>query len=371
MAGLYIHIPFCKRRCIYCDFYSTTLHALRQPFVEALQRELRERAGYLGGEPVSTVYLGGGTPTCLSPKQLGDILRTVFSTYPVEPDAEITVEANPDDLKPDYIDGLSALPINRVSVGVQTFSDPLLRLLRRRHTAAQAIGAIQSLRQAGCENISIDLIFGLPGQSLSDWQRELDQALALDVEHISAYNLTYEPDTPITRMAEKRQIVPTGEDDCAEQMLATHHILTRAGYRHYEISNYCTPLHHSRHNASYWDNTPYIGVGPSAHSYRPGERQWNTADLGAYLRERTFTMEKLDADDCYNEYVMTRLRTYRGADLEYVKSAFGEARLRYCLDMAEPFITRGKLRHEPPFLKLTLDGMLIADTVISQLFMAR
>ena len=314
MAGIYIHIPFCKTRCAYCDFYSTTQTSLRERYIQALCRELELRNGYLQGHPVHTVYFGGGTPSQLRPTDLERIFGPLYKVYGLEQCTEITLEANPDDLTDDYVAALARLPFNRVSMGIQTFHDPTLRLLNRRHTAAQAVAAVNRLRRAGIRNISIDLIYGLPGETQERWEADLRQALSLDVEHISAYLLTYEEGTPLYRMKQQGQVQEADEDSCLCFFTTLMDTLAANGYEHYEISNFCKPGFHSRHNSSYWQGTPYLGCGPSAHSYNGQTRSWNTPSIDRYLAgidsgQPASDTERLSLHTRYNEYIMTRLRT--------------------------------------------------------------
>lgn len=259
MAGIYIHIPFCKTRCIYCDFYSTTRSELQQRYIRALCQELRNRKDYLKGETVETIYFGGGTPSQLAEKDFIRIFETIEETYGMESAREITLEANPDDLTEEYVPMLRTLPFNRISMGIQTFDDSTLRLLNRRHNSAQAITAVERCRQAGFRNISIDLIYGLPGETEQRWEHDLQQAVNLHVEHISAYHLTYEKGTRIYEMLQTRRIHEVDEDSSVRFFSTLIDTLNNAGYEHYEISNFCKPGMYSRHNTSYWKGIPYLG----------------------------------------------------------------------------------------------------------------
>ena len=320
MAGIYIHIPFCRSRCIYCGFYSTTALDLRQRYVDALCREMeirgtrKEEGGKRNDEEIETIYLGGGTPSQLSAAQLHQIFEAIYiynnvygqnispSSFLLPPSStkEITIEVNPDDVTDEYAAALRQLPVNRVSMGIQTFDDQRLRFLHRRHTARQAIEAVSILRAAGINNLSIDLMYGFPGETLSDWQSDIDSALALNVEHISAYCLMIEEGTPLHRMLQHNGDCPLCEQrselqgDCPQcvdeeterQMYYTLiDRLTAAGYEHYEISNFARPGFRSRHNSSYWNGTPYIGLGAAAHSYDIRSRSWNIADINAYIEK--------------------------------------------------------------------------------------
>lgn len=369
MAGIYIHVPFCKSRCAYCDFYSTTLaETLRDDYVRALCEELDERRNYLCGQPVKTLYFGGGTPSRLRHSDFLQIFRTIDKVYGMENLDEITLEVNPDDLTEAYVEMLRTLPFNRISMGIQTFDDAALRLLRRRHNAEQAIQAVKRLRQAGFRNISIDLIYGLPSETDGQWRHDLEQAIRLDVEHISAYHLTYEEGTSLHRLLQQRRIRPVDEETSLRFFSMLMDALHAAGYEHYEISNFCKPGYYSRHNSSYWQGVPYLGCGPSAHSYNGKEREWNASSLTGYLRHRTSETELLDSTTRYNEYVMTSLRTAKGISLIHLENSFGKHRRDYCLAMAKPYLDSCRLEREADNLRLTREGIFISDTIISDLF---
>ena len=372
MAGIYIHIPFCKTRCAYCDFYSTTQTSLRERYIQALCRELELRNGYLQGHPVHTVYFGGGTPSQLRPTDLERIFGLLYKVYGLEQCTEITLEANPDDLTDDYVAALARLPFNRVSMGIQTFHDPTLRLLNRRHTAAQAVAAVNRLRRAGIRNISIDLIYGLPGETQERWEADLRQALSLDVEHISAYLLTYEEGTPLYRMKQQGQLQEADEDSCLCFFTTLMDTLAANGYEHYEISNFCKPGFHSRHNSSYWQGTPYLGCGPSAHSYNGQTRSWNTPSIDRYLAgidsgQPASDTERLSLHTRYNEYIMTRLRTRQGASLNTLRQDFGQSLTDYCLHAAAQHLAANRLETTNGYLRLTRQGIFVSDDILSDL----
>ena len=372
MAGIYLHIPFCKTRCIYCDFYSTTREELKRRYIRALCRELTLRRDYLRGAAVETVYMGGGTPSQLAAEDFEDVFRTLEEVYGLENAVEITLEANPDDLTDDYVRLLRRFPFNRISMGIQTFDDRTLQLLRRRHTSAQAKEAVERCRRAGFDNLSIDLIYGLPGETVERWERDLQEAVRLRPEHISAYHLTYEEGTPLYRLREEHRVQEVDEDDSLRFFTLLTRTLREAGYVHYEISNFCLPGRHARHNTAYWQGIPYLGCGPSAHSFDTSSREWNLASLEAYIEgmerdERPFETEVLDADTRYNEYVMTGLRTRWGISLDKVEADFGTQRLSYLQQMALPHIRRGKLTEEGGDLKLTEKGIFTSDDIISDL----
>ena len=329
MAGIYIHIPFCKRRCIYCDFYSTTESEQKPTYVHALCQELDLRKDYLEGEKIETIYLGGGTPSQLSHEELEAIFLTIYNIYKVKEDAEITLEANPDDLTPEYVSMLRTLPINRISMGIQTFQEETLKRLHRRHTAQQAIEAFRRCREAGFHNISIDLMYGLPGETLDTWKEDLRQAIALHPEHISAYHLIYEEGTVLWKLREEQQVEEADEDLSLTFFKTLIDELTRAGYQHYEISNFCLPELHSRHNSSYWTGKKYLGCGPSAHSFNGHSRQWNVASLRSYIEgieqgQPDYEIEELDLHTRYNDYVITSIRTCWGMSHPPLRPPYGE-----------------------------------------------
>ena len=374
MAGIYIHVPFCQSRCAYCDFYSTTLLSHREAYVDTLCRELEQRLPELKGEPIKTIYFGGGTPSTLTIEELKRILETIFHlsslNFQLE---EITLEANPDDLTEEYVEGLRTLPINRVSLGIQSFHDRTLRLVGRRHTAQEAIDAVRRLQQAGINNISIDLIYGLPGETLDDWAYSLHQATTLGVKHISAYHLTYEEGTRLWRMQEKGLVTPIDEEQSIRSFELLREKLLAAGYEHYEISNFALPGYHSRHNSSYWQGIAYIGIGPGAHSYDGCNRRWNLGDLTHYIatpqgKDVPHEVEHLTTDERYDERIITELRTAQGIDLTQLMADFGEPYHTHCLHCATPYIQRGQLQHtEDNHLRLTPESIFISDAVMRDL----
>ena len=372
MAGIYIHTPFCKRRCIYCDFFSTTQSEKKPAYVHALCQELDMRKNYLEGEDIETIYLGGGTPSQLSQKELEEIFSTLYNIYKVKDNAEITLEANPDDLTPEYVHMLRTLPINRISMGIQTFQEETLKLLHRRHTARQAIEAFQRCREADFQNISIDLMYGLPGETLDTWKENLQQAITLRPEHISAYHLIYEEGTALWKLREQHQVEEADEDLSVTLFRTLIEELTHAGYEHYEISNFCLPELHSRHNSSYWTGKKYLGFGPSAHSFNGTSRQWNVPSLDKYIHaiqqgKLDYEIEELDIYTRYNDFVITTIRTHWGMSLSQLRSIYGEELYQYCLRMAKPHLAQGVLEMKGDTLKLTKEGIFISDGIMSDL----
>ena len=380
MASLYIHIPFCASRCIYCGFYSTTAVASQDRYTDALCREMQMQKDYLlkalDATPhmeLSTVYLGGGTPSQLSGENLEKLFDTIYNKVyqdqlPVSATAEVTIECNPDDITPQFASILSSLPVNRVSMGVQTFSDERLKFLRRRHSAREVDQAIGRLRQAGIDNISIDLMFGFPQETMADWRIDLQQALSLEVEHISAYSLMYEEGTALYRLQQEKRVRETDE----ETSLAMYNLLidelTAHGFEHYEISNFARPGFRSRHNSSYWQAVSYLGLGASAHSYNGYSRQWNVADIRQYIEaiERGVLpaeIETLDADTRYNDRIATALRTREGIDLSVLEKPYQT----YLKELATPHIRRGHLVLKDGCLALSRSGIFISDSIMADL----
>lgn len=372
MAGIYLHIPFCKTRCIYCDFYSTTHSELKTSYVKALCRELEMRKEYLKGEPVETIYFGGGTPSQLEEDDFQLIFNTIRTHYNIDNCKEITLEANPDDLSNDYLQILASLPFNRISMGIQTFNESTLKLLKRRHSASQAIEAVKRSREAGFKNISIDLIYGLPGETAEQWEHDLQQAIDLQPEHVSAYHLTYEEGTPIYIMLQQHQVQEVDEESSVNFFSILVERLKAAGYEHYEISNFCQPGKYSRHNTSYWKGIPYLGCGPSAHSFNRNTREWNVASINDYIEgiekeARRFETEVRDKATAYNELVITSIRTMWGIPLDKLEQEYGPEFLNYCRKMAVPYVKSGKLSERDNTLRLTRKGIFISDSIMRDL----
>ena len=372
MSGLYVHIPFCKSRCIYCGFYSTVGLDLRQQYVEAVgkEMELKSEKRKVKSDKVKTIYLGGGTPSQLTTEQLRQLFYNIYKVYGNEAE-EVTIEMNPDDVTKAYAEALPELGINRVSMGAQTFDDKRLQFLHRRHRAEQVQQAVERLRKAGIRNISIDLMYGFPGETLDDWQRDIHAALALNVEHISAYCLMIEEGTVLYEQVKSEKLkVKSEKDEELERQMYEVLIdqLTQAGYEHYEISNFARPGYRSRHNSSYWHDVPYIGLGAAAHSYDGACRSWNVADIRQYISainrgERPAEYETLDDDTRYNDRITVALRTSDGLDL----ATLSEKHRNYCLKEAQRYISDGLLRLTDNRLVLTRKGLFISDMIMSGL----
>jgi oxygen-independent coproporphyrinogen-3 oxidase len=374
MAGIYIHIPFCKKRCIYCDFFSSTEGEKKAQYAEAICEELQDRKDYLQGQTIETIYFGGGTPSQLSASDFEKIFHTL-SSFALHPSPkEITLEANPDDLTPDYLNSIKHLPFNRISLGIQSFDDKELQFLNRRHDARSAIAAVQLLQQEGFDNISIDLMYGLPGQTPEIWKETLRQAIALNVQHISAYHLIYEENTPLFTLLEQKKITPIDEELSVQLFEILIDTLTAAGFEHYEISNFAKSGYRSRHNSAYWTGAHYLGIGASAHSYNGISRQWNKKTLdagywvqGARCKVQDDELEIMDEKTAYNDFIITRLRMMEGIDIVELISLFGEKNETYCLEQARKYIENQLLEIENNHLRLTRKGIFVSDGIMGDL----
>lgn len=371
MAGIYIHIPFCKTRCIYCDFYSTTEESKIDFFANALCTEIDLRKNEID-EPISTIYFGGGTPSQLQQKHFLQIFHSINENFQIISDAEITIEANPDDLSTEYIEMLTKLPFNRLSIGIQSFDDNDLKLLNRRHSAQKAIDAVKNCQQMGFKNISIDLMYGITNQTMQVWQKNLRKAIDLNVQHISAYHLIYEEQTKLYSLLEANKITPIPDELSVDMFSTLISTLTANGFEHYEISNFARDKMYSKHNTSYWQNKEYIGFGPSAHSYNGKNRSWNKSSLDEYLQinngiKQEREIEQLTKYQQYNEFILTGLRTTWGVDLTLLKESFGNELYDFCLTNAEKLIEHKLLHINNNSLTITRKGIFISDGIMSDL----
>ena len=373
-TGIYIHIPFCVQKCLYCDFPSFGGQEKEyERYTAALCREIEAKSHLAKDWKIKTVFFGGGTPTVLSAQQMKRILDTVFQCFHVESDAEITTEANPGTLSLEKCVALRQMGFNRLSMGVQSFSDADLAFLRRRHTARGAVEAVELCQATGYDNLSIDLIYGLPGQTLEGWQANLQQAVSLGVPHISAYSLIYEVGTALWRMRERGEVKECDEELSLRMFDELIDRLVAAGYEHYEISNFARDRRYARHNTSYWTGVPYLGLGAAAHSYDGRVRRINPASLRKYVEAvesgRTACDEERESrDSLYNERILTSLRTCWGLDLERLRADFGEERLQYCLEQAQPHLRGGRLAVDNGVMRITRAGIFTSDDVMSDLF---
>lgn len=373
MAGIYIHIPFCRTRCIYCDFHSGTDMSVQERYIDAVCDELDMRIGELHGEPINTLYIGGGTPSQLSPLALDRLFARLSQHIDWKNCHEVTIECNPDDMKSDYIAHLRTLPINRISMGIQSFDDNDLQFLRRRHTAQAALEAIVQCQKAGYDNISIDLIYGLPGQSLDAWEKNIDTALSTGIQHISAYALIYEEGTALMQLKMRGEV-----QECSEELSLSMYSrlidrLEAAGYHQYEISNFALPHCEAQHNSCYWNDTHYLGVGAAAHSYDGSTRRYNPADTRAYIesieqKSCCYEEEQLSEHDRYNDMLLTRLRTRIGINEEHIATQFSPHLIQYMYRMATPHLTSGTMERCDGYLRITRKGLFISDSIISDLF---
>ena len=376
MPGLYLHIPFCKQACHYCDFHFSTSMGLKGQFVEALVKEMALRRTYLPdpAAPLETIYFGGGTPSLLTGEEIGQIFAAIQGNFTVSPQAEITLEANPDDLTADKLAVLAASPVNRLSIGLQSFHEPHLRMMNRAHSAQESGGAVRRAQDAGFENISVDLIYGVPAASHDIWQEDLQRLFELNVPHVSAYALTIEPDTAFGRRLKKGTFVAPPEEFVAQQFEIMLSELRAHGYEQYEISNFCQPGRESRHNANYWRGVPYLGLGPSAHSFDGRSRQYAVANNPQYVAavlergEVPATVERLSSLDQANEYLLTTLRTRRGCDLGHLRDALGLDLLAGRADYLRSLTKQGMATLENNVLRLTDAGKLLADHITLELF---
>lgn len=373
MAGLYIHIPICKSRCYYCDFYSSTYQGNKRELISAMKKELESRADYLNGECVQTIYLGGGTPSLLSAQELDDLFESIFKNYHCTA-KEITLEGNPEDLTSSYLADLKRLPISRLSIGIQSFNDSELQSINRRHSAETAIHCVKNAQEAGFQNISIDLIYGLPFQSVANWKENIQQAIALNVPHISAYSLTFEERSLLTKKLQRGEIEETDEEVYLTMFRVLREKLSSAGILPYEISNFARPGFESQHNSAYWNAIPYIGIGPSAHSFNGTSRQWNIANSRQYIEnihdgKCYFEIEELDLNTRFNEFVMTSLRKCEGINLTSVQKQFGTNYLSHLTREAKKFVQNGTLMQDKNQMWLTEEGIFISDYIIEELFL--
>ncbi|MCX2482293.1 radical SAM family heme chaperone HemW [Pedobacter sp. MR2016-24] len=373
MAGIYIHIPFCKQACTYCDFHFSTSLKYVDEMTDAICKEIILKKNRIT-EQVGSIYLGGGTPSVLPKASLDKIFNTLTTHFSIAADAEITIETNPDDLDAKKIAELRQLPVNRFSIGVQSFFNEDLVWMNRAHNATEAETCIKRSQDAGFENLSIDLIYGYPLLTDEKWQQNINKAISLATPHISAYSLTVEPRTALAAAIKKGKQIPVNDEQSAAQFIYLIDQLGRAGFDHYEISNFSLPGSHAIHNTNYWRGVPYLGIGPSAHGFNSNIRYLNIANNAKYLQQLALnqlaeTTEELNIYDRFNEYVMTSLRTMWGTDLHKIANDFGKVFISDTMKNIKPFIQRGWLNNENDKLILTQEGKLFADYIASELFM--
>lgn len=370
MAGIYIHIPFCRQKCYYCDFYKTVNSSLTGKFLAILKQEAVIRKNYLEGEPVRTIYFGGGTPSVLSPDELLFVLEFLHANFQVLPDAEITFEANPDDLTPAYLQVLKNAGINRLSIGIQAFQDNHLKKMNRRHNAQQAFDAVEYAASAGFSNLSVDLIYGLPDLTEEQWKESLTRVFQLPVVHLSAYHLTYHEGTPFFTWLKKGTLKELSEKESVKQFNLLLDEAGKAGFEQYEISNFARNEIYSKHNTAYWTGEKYLGLGPSAHSYNGDSRQWNISHIESYIRgienhTSFFEEEQLAENDKYNEYVLTRIRTKWGISEYEIQDRFGEEKAKFVRKEAEKYIHSGKMSEQNGIFTFTRKGLFVSDDIMT------
>jgi len=373
LAGIYIHIPFCRQKCHYCNFFSIASVKNREKFLDALIAEIKLQKDYLKGEEVETIYFGGGTPSLLSAAEINRIFNEIQKIHIVSSSPEITLETNPDDLTGMWINDLNKTPFNRLSIGVQSFSDADLKYLNRVHTGKQALKAIKNVLNAGYENLGIDLIYGIPTLTQKGWLRNLELFLSLQIPHLSAYALTVEPKTALDVLIKKKKLSPVSDDKTADHFQIVMDRMEMAGYTHYEISNFCKDDNYSRHNRNYWTGVKYLGIGPSAHSYDGDSRQWNPSGLNQYLSileksELRPQIEYLTAEQKYNEYILTAIRTVWGIEKDSISKKFGNRILSHFLARVKKYIENECVIWEQGAFKLSRNGKLFADGIAADLF---
>jgi oxygen-independent coproporphyrinogen-3 oxidase len=374
MAGIYIHIPFCRRKCHYCNFFTMASLKYKDRFLDALKEEIYHRKNYLNGTLVESIYLGGGTPSVLQIPEIDSILKDFRKYFMLAENTEITLEANPDDIDPGILREYRNLGINRLSIGVQSFFDDDLQYLNRIHSCLRAEESVIQAKEAGFTNISIDLIYGIPALTNEKWQKNLEKAFSLEIPHISAYSLTVEPKTALDLLIRNKKLPGPAEEDIVNHFRILLQMMKEHEFEHYEISNFCQKGFYSRHNSMYWNGTPYLGLGPSAHSFNGTSRQWNISNLVQYIdlinrNEPFFELEELTRVQKYNEYVMVSLRTMWGCDLKTIAKQFGEKPVDHFSKLASRYLQSGEMIERSGIYYLTDEGKLFADGIAANLFL--
>jgi oxygen-independent coproporphyrinogen-3 oxidase len=374
MKGIYIHIPFCRQACRYCDFYFTVSLKYLDRFVDALVEEIRIKGERYSGQALETLYLGGGTPSILSPAQLEKILNAIYRHHSFQEDSEQTIECNPDDLDIFTLKNIKKAGFNRLSIGIQSFHKRDLNLMRRSHTAVQAASSVRQAASEGFENITIDLIYGIPGQLTTEWEKNIECSLSLPISHLSAYHLTFEPGTVFDHWRKKGKLIPAPEEKSVEQYRILRQKLLADGFKHYELSNFGRGETVSRHNMLYWSGKPYLGLGPAAHSFNGEQRSWNTSSLKEYMEgietgKRIEENEELSNKERYHDYLITSLRTRWGADPVYIEETFGKEVRKHFKEQAQIFIKSGSMYQASGRLVIEPGQWLITDHILRGLFM--
>jgi oxygen-independent coproporphyrinogen-3 oxidase len=373
MAGIYLHIPFCKKACHYCDFHFSTSPQYKEPMLKALRQEILLRKSYLNNQSIETIYFGGGTPSLLSANELQILLGEIVDQFDVNSNAEITIEANPDDLNPQKVKELRQTLINRFSIGIQSFFEEDLRWMNRAHTATEAQSSIKRVQDAGFENITADLIYGYPLLTNPKWEHNIQELIQLNIPHISSYSMTVEPATALSSFIKKGEQKAMDEGQSAAQFLFLMERLKEAGFDHYEISNFAKPGSYSKHNSNYWEGISYLGIGPSAHSFNGESRQWNISNNAKYIDQIEkgkipAEIEELTLENRINEYIMTSLRTSKGMDLDKIADQFGSDYSNEIKNNLDAFTEKNWILIKDQRIILTTDGKLFADHIASELF---
>ncbi|MEQ6118553.1 radical SAM family heme chaperone HemW [Reichenbachiella sp. MALMAid0571] len=367
MAGIYIHIPYCKQACHYCDFHFSTYLRTKPDLVDAICKEIRLQKSYLSGEPIKTIYFGGGTPSLLSSYELEKILNTITENFSVSKNPEVTLEANPDDLSEENLYTFKSRGINRLSIGIQSFNDNFLHLFNRAHTSQMATKAVSKAKNVGFDNISVDLIFGVPNQTLQQFQKDLEKIIALDTQHISIYGLTIEENTTFGKWKKTNKIQPIDEEVAASQFELIMDVLASSGFHQYEISNFSKPGFESQHNSSYWKGEQYLGLGPGAHSFNGNSRQFNIRNNSKYIKaiddgQIPCNVELLTNNQKLNEYILTKIRTAKGISLKEIKDRFNFDFAGNYTDKISLYKNQGLIELSE-YLMLTREGKLVADSI--------
>ena len=372
MAGIYVHIPFCRQKCYYCDFYKTVNTSLTKKFIKALENEIVQQKNYLDNELVETIYFGGGTPSVLNETELTEILNFLNLHFNVSSTAEITFEANPDDLSVEYLQQIYRAGIRRLSIGIQSFQNGFLQKMNRRHDAKQAIEAVENAAKTGFKDISVDLIYGLPGLARDQWKADLNQVFQLPVQHLSAYHLTYHKGTPFYTWLKKGTLKALNENESIWQFQTLIQMAKENDFEQYEISNFAKDRKYSKHNSSYWNGVKYIGLGPSAHSFNGISRSWNVSHIESYIKAVAAGLpyseeEILSESNKYNEYILTRIRTIWGVSIEQLKTEFGTERAIYFQQNIEKYIASDLVKQQSGIYTLTENGMFVSDEIMANL----
>jgi len=372
MAGIYIHIPFCAKKCSYCDFYSIVPQTHKASFIQALIKEISLRKDDLEGEGSSTIYLGGGTPSILNKEELIAVFKTIYKYYSVKKEAEITIEANPEDINKNFLRDLQSLSVNRLSIGLQSFIDRDLQMMNRRHSAQKAIKSVELAYSLGFDNINVDLIYGLPNSTIKEWEQNLEQVFSLPITHLSAYHLTYEKGTLLYKRKQQKRILALNEDQSIEQFKLLYKKVQEHNFSYYEISNFAKENKYAQHNLSYWQQKKYLGFGPSAHSFDGEVRRWNLSNLNTYIEALNqekiyFEKEHLTLNDKWNDYLITALRTRWGINKNYIQENFDTSYLLILEKKIQPFIKTKDIQNTEKHFILTKKGIFISDYIMEQL----